>query len=833
MPHSDYSRKKSRKRQRRSSDSDEDRYKSEVRELRALVQALMSDKRVSKPNFMGKNNVISEFRPEGGKITAEKWVHQIEQLAEINNWDENTKIYNMQAKLEGLAKEWFGSLHDYKLTWEEWKEKLVLAFPEAKDFHSILVKMVERKKIPSETMTNFYYEKSMLLRKLGIFGRDAVSCIIAGLDSDNLRSSAKAGNFATPEKLFTDFLANFNEPTSSSSTASFVKPTSSTKRLEIEGKKPVKILKCYNCKDKGHIATECPKPKIKCEKCHRYGHKTSECRLKSNSVKKINLPVEAEKNYFMSAKVNGTTVKAFIDTGSSVTIITESAAKAAELPIVDSNVMLTAYGGSKIMVSGESQAKIELGDSEAEIPVVVVTNEIQDVDLIVGRTYINNHKTVMMVINGQVSFMRNDLDELSDDVVENEKVILTANEDTEIPSLCAMQVSISSNKINNCLYVENRNVKAPQCSYVVPSCIINSSESLPIVNLSLEPITIKAGQRLARGVNCIEKEIILQRKNVSELSHNELDTELTGVNKQELIALINEFSDCFANDYSEIGCAKCPKMKISLTSETPVVYRPYRLPFTERDKTRQIISELLTNGIISESFSNFASPIVLVSKKNGDKRMCVDYRKLNQITIKDKYPLPLIEDTIDQLRGFTQFTTLDLFSGYHQIEIDEESRHKTAFVTPDGHYEYNRIPFGLANAPAFFQRAITNMFGPVATVFIDDIIVPSTDFEHGIKQLRKVLEIGRRYNVTFNYKKCVFFKSSVRYLGYEINYEGLRPGDAKVKAVKEFPVPENVRNVRQFIGLASFFRKFVQNFAQIAKPLTRKNENFRWEKEQE
>ena len=115
MPHSEYLRKKSRKRQRRSSDSDEDPYKSEVRELRALVKALMSDKRVSKPNFMGKNNVISEFRPEGGKITAEKWVHQIEQLAEINNWDENTKIYNMQAKLDGLAKEWFWSLHEYRL----------------------------------------------------------------------------------------------------------------------------------------------------------------------------------------------------------------------------------------------------------------------------------------------------------------------------------------------------------------------------------------------------------------------------------------------------------------------------------------------------------------------------------------------------------------------------------------------------------------------------------------------------------------------------------------------------------------------------------------------
>lgn len=281
-------------------------------------------------------------------------------------------------------------------------------------------------------------------------------------------------------------------------------------------------------------------------------------------------------------------------------------------------------------------------------------------------------------------------------------------------------------------------------------------------------------------------------------------------------------------------------MAINLQNNDPVVYRPYRLAVKEKEQVRTMVSELLENDIVRPSTSSYASPVVLVKKKNGEFRLCIDYRALNKKTVKENYPMPLIDDQLDVLSGNQLFTTLDLKSGYYQIPIREGDKHKTAFVTPDGHFEFNRMPFGLANAPATFQRLMNQVLGSArhkeVLAYLDDVIIPSNSFDEGLTRLESVLQLFSKVGFTFNLSKCIFFSPKVEYLGFEVSVNGIRPGSKKIEAVEKFPTPLNHHNVRQFLGLASFFRRFVQGFSVIAKPLTyllRKDVKWIWGPDQD
>jgi hypothetical protein len=370
-------------------------------------------------------------------------------------------------------------------------------------------------------------------------------------------------------------------------------------------------------------------------------------------------------------------------------------------------------------------------------------------------------------------------------------------------------------------------------------------------NLPDTDLEVAAGKLLTRGVQCsqevnIDEVSILSIRTCKLLPFrledikDQLGPNL-GVDQQsEVLTLINEFRDCFASNTKELGRAEAFDMHIRLNDDVPVTYRPYRLAYSERTMVRDIVQDLLDNGIVRESESPYSSPVLLVKKKSGEYRMCVDYRSLNAKTIKDKYPLPRVDDYFEKMHGSQYFTTLDLASGYHQIKMAEDSIAKTAFITPDGHYEYLRMPFGLVNAPAVFQRAINSVLGKLryhtAMAYLDDILLPSTTFKMGLHTLREVFELFRRAGMTFRLSKCRFFHEQLEYLGHEISVKGVRPGQAKTKAISNYPRPKNVHEVRQFIGLTSYFRKFIQGFAAIAKPLTTLTKNnvpFVWNEEEE
>lgn len=247
----------------------------------------------------------------------------------------------------------------------------------------------------------------------------------------------------------------------------------------------------------------------------------------------------------------------------------------------------------------------------------------------------------------------------------------------------------------------------------------------------------------------------------------------------------------------------------------------------------------METGLIVPSNSQWTSPVVVVEKKNGKKRLCVDYRKLNRVTKKDCYPLPRIDDMLETLQGSQWFSSLDLASGFWQVELDPKDREKTTFITRFGTYEFTVMPFGLCNAPATFQRLMDTVLRDIlwhfVVVYIDDINVGSKTFDEHLLHLEQVFIRLEQAGLKLSPEKCFFFKEELPFLGHVVSRKGIQTDPEKLRVIKEFPIPKDLTQLRGFIALASYYRKFVKNFSSIAEPLNRllkKNTAYIWGKDQ-
>ncbi|CAK1593440.1 unnamed protein product [Parnassius mnemosyne] len=316
------------------------------------------------------------------------------------------------------------------------------------------------------------------------------------------------------------------------------------------------------------------------------------------------------------------------------------------------------------------------------------------------------------------------------------------------------------------------------------------------------------------------------------LEDNLLKLRLNHTNDEErdkIFRLCQEFKDIFYCDKLPLTFANEIKHKIRTKNEDPIYVRPYRQAPMQVDEINRQVDKLLKDNVIQESHSPWNAPVHLVPKKmdaSGEIkfRMVIDYRRLNDITIDDKYPLPNITDLFDKLGKSSYFSTIDLASGYHQIEIEEQDRQKTAFSTQNGHYEFLRMPFGLKTAPATFQRTMDSVLrglqGIHCMVYLDDIIVFSTSLEEHIQKLRTIFDRIRATNLKVQLDKSEFLRKEVLYLGHTITKEGLRPNTDKINAVLNFPIPKTTTEIKSFLGLVGYYRRFIKDFAKITQPLT-------------
>lgn len=358
---------------------------------------------------------------------------------------------------------------------------------------------------------------------------------------------------------------------------------------------------------------------------------------------------------------------------------------------------------------------------------------------------------------------------------------------------------------------------------------IELEEIEPIATINSFNNNIKTNENIDNRLKTLRENIRTQHLNSEETN--------------TLLSLCEQFHHIFHLPGDQLTTTKTLKHEIATTSQNPIFTKTYRYPKVHEQEVKKQIDKMLEQNIVKPSTSPWSSPVWVVPKKldaSGERkwRIVIDYRKLNEITIGDAYPLPNIESILDQLGQSKYFSTLDLASGFHQIEMSEADKQKTAFTTPLGHYEYNRMPFGLKNAPATFQRlmntVLTGLQGIKCFVYLDDIVIYAKSLQDHDNKLAEIFIRLDHHNLKLQPDKCEFLRREVAYLGHIISDKGVQPNPDKIRAILEIKNPKNQKDIKSFLGLVGYYRKFIPNFAKLSKPLTsllKKESKFNWTQE--
>lgn len=366
---------------------------------------------------------------------------------------------------------------------------------------------------------------------------------------------------------------------------------------------------------------------------------------------------------------------------------------------------------------------------------------------------------------------------------------------------------------------------------VIPTKVLQQTRgrvSVDVCNVSTSPVILRARAPIGQVVSATpllpnEAKESKRGPEIPEEKFFPKDAPISAEWKKRLQTQVLKWRELFSRDEFDVGLARSTEHRIRLQEDKPFRERSRRVPLGDLDDLREQLNELQRTKVIKESRSPYASPIVLVRKKNGSIRLCIDYRTLNRRTIPDQYATPRIEDALQCLSGAKWFSVLDLRSGYHQIPMHPDDKEKTAFICPLGFFEFNRMPQGLTGAPATFQRLMEKTVGDMnlieVLVYLDDIIVFGKTLEEHEQRLEKVLKRLHEEGLKLSLEKCQFCLPSVTYLGHVVSAEGVSTDPRKLEAVTSWPRPRTVTEVRSFLGFCSYYRRFVEGFARIAKPL--------------
>ena len=414
-------------------------------------------------------------------------------------------------------------------------------------------------------------------------------------------------------------------------------------------------------------------------------------------------------------------------------------------------------------------------------------------------------------------------------------------------------------KLAQNMMIEGSALLAERDSILVARSLVDATQNtipVRVFNVSDEEVLLRKGTTLAIGHPVTDViELGLEQKIINQINRKAGPTkraemeghlhdllvrsskDLSEQQTEQLKELLLEYHEIFVDGKGIIGRTSLVKHKIDTGNAVPIRQRPRPIPIHLREEVDLAMEDMITKDLIEPSDSPWCSPIVLIRKKDKSLRTCIDFRKVNDVSRKDSYNVPSIQTSLDHLSGAKYFSTLDLASGYNQIEMDPADKEKTAFSTGrHGLYQYKVLPFGLANGTATFQRLMETIFTGLQwkelILYIDDIISYSTNFEEGLDRLGVVFQKLKEAGLTLKSKKCILFQRKVQFLGHVVSEEGISTDPEKISAIKEWPVPTSVTQLRSFVGICAYYRRFIGSFSEIAKPLhklTEKEAKFIWD----
>ena len=547
----------------------------------------------------------------------------------------------------------------------------------------------------------------------------------------------------------------------------------------------------------------------------------------------------------VAGTINGKPCEITVDTGSNISIVRPDVLSGVNQELIQPvNSCLRTVTGERAPIHGKGQ--LQLGIGSLVVPQELWVADIHD-ECILGLDFLQSHDCqvnlkdeALIIGETEVPLKRSSASQEPTCY----KVVLT--EGVSLPPLSETVVPVRMDGTEAHYrwgVLEQAEASSSLDGLLIARTLVDLQRKqipLRVMNLSHQQQKVNKGTELAccKAVNSVFSSRFETDREISGCAQSmetmkklpthlkELyDHSIAGLaesEQQEVHKLPCKFSDISAGPH-DLGCTDLIKHSINTGEAAPIRQSPRRPPLAKREEADRAVQEMWKHGVIEPSASPWSSPVVLVSKKDGSTRFCVDYRKLNDVTRKDSYPLPRIDDTIDALSGAEWFSTLDLKSGYWQVQLDDHAKEKTAFSTGNGLWQFKVMPFGLCNAPATFERLMEQVLiglpVSVALVYLDDIIVPGRSFPQQITNLHLVFERLRKAKLKLSPKKCVLFQRKVKYLGHVVSKEGISPDPVKVEAVKSWPSPTTATEVKSFLGLCSYYRRFTPSFADIAHPL--------------
>lgn len=634
---------------------------------------------------------------------------------------------------------------------------------------------------------------------------------------------------------------------------------------------------CFRCGEQGHFRRECIRsssPTIR----HHHSNKDSSHNTESEGQLHLDnrsqgLQIGCTKNKGESLQiplsVNGIPTQAVIDTGAQTTIISEDLykqfPKEKQINLPKTSLLNAGVGNSMDAMYGLNVTfKIASRIIDWKVHVAPIRDSVllgldlmKSCDIIIharGKVFIGGELVPSKIVSEAISdycVARVTLEKTTT-LPPTSECVAWGEVDDPRPGVPALMESLAITEAvvsGSVVTTMEKRVPVRLCNFSTSKAVLPKGTCLGLLvetypdalpglpdplELSMEPSSEEASkseQLLVVGRVAVISDLPEHLHGLVAAASETLDDQ----QQQRFIQLLSTYQALFAKDDTDLGYMSAVTHKIDIGSAKPVRQPVRRTPLGFQSEEKAHLQSMLQAGVITPSLSEWASPVVLVRKKDGGVRWCVDYRRLNNLTIKDAYPLPKIEECLDVLGGATMFSTLDLQSGYWQIAVDDKDREKTAFVTRWGLYEYTRMPFGLCNAPSTFQRAMELVLRgfqwETLLIYLDDIIVLGRGVDESLDRLTQAFERLHSYGLKLKPAKCHLLKDEVLFLGHIVSGAGIQPNPSLIRDVQLWSPPTNIPELKAFLGLCSYYRKFVPAFAELASPLhelLKKETTFLW-----